>query len=148
MTQITLELWHAYQNSIFLLTQALSANTNFAIVTAANPLGVSHNVGQNRLFDRQMQHDIQQLQVPYRRIIGASPDGKHREPGWAVMQPLAEAIALAARWRQLAIYYVQSDRLGLVSCDARRPQVDLGLFSARATVVSELPRDLDDWFYL
>ncbi|QDF68164.1 DUF3293 domain-containing protein [Shewanella sp. SNU WT4] len=139
MTQITIELWRAYQSSVFLLTQALTPSIDFAIITAANPLGVPHLPGQNRLYDRQLQQDIDELRVPYRRILGASPDLSHVEASWAVILPLAEALDLGRRWQQLAIYYVSGNRLGLFSCSDANSRLDLGAFSERVTLVNELP---------
>ncbi|MEL4439818.1 DUF3293 domain-containing protein [Shewanella algae] len=132
-------LWQYYQSACFLLTQSFSSAVPFAIVTAHNPLGQKLTSCQNRLLDRQLQHDIDKLGIPYRAIIGAADDLSHMEKSWALFLDKAAAIELASKYRQNALYYVDSGLLTLVPCLKGEREVALGQFAARARLVSELP---------
>ncbi|GGP48828.1 DUF3293 domain-containing protein [Shewanella saliphila] len=133
-------LWHEYQSTHFLLTQRLSHDYPFAIVTAHNPSGLLLNPSQNRLLDRQLQSKIQQYKSPYRSLIGAAPDLSHMEKSWAVFIDKEQALELGREFNQHAIYYVNQGLLSLVACaDSAMPEVEMGIFNHRLRLVSELP---------
>ena len=137
-------LWHKYQGTQFLLTQRLSNDIPFAIVTAHNPLGNVLTPCQNRLLDRRLQRKIEQYNSPYRSLIGAAPDLSHMEKSWAVFIDKQLALELGREFKQHAIYYVNQGLLSLVACgDAPDSEVMIGDFIARTQVVNELP-DLHD----
>ncbi|MCF1428383.1 MAG: DUF3293 domain-containing protein [Shewanella sp.] len=139
MTQFTSSLWQYYQQSVFLLTQQLSPQSSFAIVTACNPMGSNLSACQNRLNDRKLQAEIDQLKVPYRLVIGGSPDLVHLERSWALLCDRDTGVALGHRFNQLGIYFVENNQLHLLPCHANLESVELGEFSARVRLVSELP---------
>ncbi|NKF49272.1 DUF3293 domain-containing protein [Shewanella sp. WXL01] len=133
-------LWQAYQSTHFLLTQRLSDQFSFAIITACNPFGNKLTSCQNRLLDRKLQRTIQQTKQPYRALYGASPDLSHREKSWAVFVDKPQALELGRQFNQLAIYYVDKGQLTLLACaDANLPEVCMGKFSSRQRLVNELP---------
>lgn len=132
-------LWQCYQSACFLLTQSFSSTIPFAIVTAHNPLGQKLTSSQNRLLDRQLQGDIDKLGIPYRAIIGAAEDLSHMEKSWALFLDKTEAIELALKYHQNALYYVNNGILTLVPCLRGEGEVELGLFKNRARLVNELP---------
>ncbi|MCE9791040.1 MULTISPECIES: DUF3293 domain-containing protein [Shewanella] len=132
-------LWQYYQSACFFLTQSFSSAVPFAIVTAHNPLGQKLTSCQNRLLDRQLQHDIDKLGIPYRAIIGAADDLSHMEKSWALFLDKAAAIELAFKYRQNALYYVDKGLLTLVPCHKGKHEIELGLFASRARLVNELP---------
>ncbi len=132
-------VWHCYQQTQFLLTQALSPTLSFAIVTAHNPRGKIMFAPQNRLLDRKLQQKIEKLRRPYRSLIGSSADLSHMEKSWAIPMEKLAAIELAKEFQQNAIYYIHQDQLQLVPCLLPYEEVCLGSFSDRVKLVSELP---------
>ncbi|MCE9679355.1 DUF3293 domain-containing protein [Shewanella sp. AS1] len=139
MCTVTDHLWHCYQQTQFLLTQTFSSSLSFAIITAHNPRGQSLTASQNRLLDKQLQQHIIRLQRPYRALIGSSVDRTYMEKSWAIPIDKASAIELARQFNQNAIYYIHKGELQLVPCLLPYGEVDLGDFSARVSIVSELP---------
>ncbi|QYJ85532.1 DUF3293 domain-containing protein [Shewanella mesophila] len=131
--------WHCYQQTQFLLTQTFSPLLSFAIITAHNPRGEILTPSQNRLLDRQLQRHIVKLQYPYRSVVGCSLDKQHMEKSWAIPMDKLDAVALARVFNQNAIYYVEEDLLQLVPCLINYSELSLGSFSARVSLVSELP---------
>jgi len=133
-------LWHKYQSTVFLLTQRLSHDFPFAIVTAHNPQGCQLSVSQNRLLDYQLQSKIQQYNRPYRGLIGAAADLSHMEKSWAVFVDKEQALELGREFNQHGIYYVNQGLLSLVACiDTLQPEVEMGVFNHRLRLVNELP---------
>ncbi|QUN05267.1 DUF3293 domain-containing protein [Shewanella yunxiaonensis] len=137
------QLWQHYLDCCFLLTQPLSSALPFAIITAHNPQGQELEPCQNRLLDRALQRDIEQLLVPYRVIIGTAPDHSHMEKSWVLFVSREQASELASKYQQNAYYYVQEDVLYLVSCRDSRQTETMGPFSQRVHIVSELPEFCD-----
>lgn len=133
------QLWHLYQSTEFLLTQQLSPFSQFAIITAHNPQGRILTACQNRLRDRALLRDIESLGVPYRAMIGASRDLSHMEKSWAVFLSREDSLALARRHQQNAIYYVAENQLELLPCLMQATPAQMGAFSERVRLVSELP---------
>jgi len=135
-------LWSLYQQTEFLLMQNISPAASFAIITAHNPRGKLLSRCQNRLRDRQLLADIEALGVPYRALVGASPDLSHKEKSWAVFMDASTIMTLAEKYQQNAIYYVEQDKLTLLPCLMPGPELLLGSFRSRAHLVSSLV-DLD-----
>ena len=132
-------LWHTYQQTEFLLTQTLSSQLSFAIITAHNPKGEILTPCQNGLLDRKLQREIHRLGLLYRAMIGTSQDRKHMEKSWAVATDKASAIKLGILFNQNAIYYVEADQLQLVPCLFFCQETQLGAFSPRVNWVMDLP---------
>ncbi|GIU21595.1 DUF3293 domain-containing protein [Shewanella schlegeliana] len=132
-------LWRYYKETEFLLTQSLSSQLSFAIITAHNPRGEVLTPCQNGLLDRQLQHEIYRLGLPYRAMIGSSQDRKHMEKSWVVATDKASAIELGRLFNQNAIYYVEADKLQLVPCLLAKEEAFLGAFSLRVNRVQEFP---------
>lgn len=60
-----------------------------------------------------------------------SPDLNHREPGWAIATAKSDVLALAKEFGQLAIFWVEGDRLFLVPCvDLSHHEEEIGTWSA------------------
>jgi hypothetical protein len=77
----------------------------FAVITAYNPAGKTADESANRRRTealRQRLSDRGGLIIPTQ---GVSPDGGHREPGFAVVLPREEAIAIATEFDQSAIFW-------------------------------------------
>ncbi|UJF21792.1 DUF3293 domain-containing protein [Shewanella sp. OMA3-2] len=133
-------VWQDYQKTHFLLTQSLSNDFSFAIITAYNPLGCLLTPSQNRLLDRELQLKILQYQSPYRSLMGIAPDFSHVEKSWAVFIDKNQAVELGREFKQHAIYYVNQGLLSLVACfDQHKDEIQLGAFNQRLCLVSDFP---------
>ena len=133
-------VWQDYQKTHFLLTQSLSHDFSFAIITAYNPLGCLLTPSQNRLLDRELQLKILQYQSPYRCLMGVAPDLSHVEKSWAIFIDKNQAIELGREFKQHAIYYVNQGLLSLVACfDQHKSEVQMGAFNQRLSLVSDFP---------
>ncbi|RYV00637.1 DUF3293 domain-containing protein [Shewanella sp. OPT22] len=133
------DLWHFYRTTHFLLTQKIANHLSFAIVTACNPNGKILSQSQNRLRDKALLRSIENLNCPYRAVVGAAKDMSHFEKSWAVFIEKNEAIQLGTQFVQNAIYYVNKGELTLVPVLMKANEECLGEFHHRANVVSEFP---------
>ena len=107
----------------------------FAILTAWATTGEHWPDERNRAADESLRQELVQRGLPHHRIVGASPDGQHAEPGWIVETELQEAVQLGQAYRQDALYWVEADALRVVSCrDGRMAAV--GAFSERVRVAA------------
>ncbi len=104
----------------------------FAIITAWHPMDRQLSNEENRREDEALRRNLELLELPYFRATGCSPDLSHREPGWAVEMPKADAIQLSRRFNQRAIWWVEGDELILVDCRDGE-QTPVGRFSLRIT---------------
>lgn len=97
----------------------------FAVVTACNPLGRLLGNASNQRLGTVLEAVVQERHPGARRAEGRSPDGSHREPGWALNTPLETARGLAARFFQNALFWFDGDRFHLVPVIAPGPQISL-----------------------
>lgn len=140
MDNTTQDLWQCYQTPLFLLTQALSCDFPFAVITAHNPASKRFSPSKNRLLDRQLLRDIESLSSPYRALVGAAPDLSYMEKSWAVFIDRTMALQLGKKFNQYAIYMVERGCVSLVPCTlAGYDEVCLGKFSDYVQLVYELP---------
>ncbi|ABM26304.1 conserved hypothetical protein [Shewanella sp. W3-18-1] len=140
MDNTTQDLWQCYQTPLFLLTQALSCDFPFAVITAHNPASKRFSPSKNRLLDRQLLLDIESLSSPYRALVGAAPDLSYMEKSWAVFIDRTMALQLGKKFNQYAIYMVEQGCVSLVPCTlAGYDEVCLGKFSDYVQLVYELP---------
>lgn len=90
--------------------------TAFGIFTAENPVGDNAedapSPGVERAKERAnerregtLERDLRERGVPYVRVDGVSPDGKYREHCVATLMAREEAVALARRSGQLALFW-------------------------------------------
>ena len=126
-------LWRAFEEVVFAgPAEALRewAEGSFYILTAHNPGGVVRDAAANLRADLLLQAALSGCER--RPAAGCSPDLAHREDGWAVRLPSrAQALELARRFGQLALYEVRRGGLVLVDAAGIRPDSRLGPFSAR-----------------
>lgn len=113
----------------------------FAIVTAYNPDGNSGARAENQRRDRALREILESRERSYSRVTGCSPDGSHREPGYAIQITLDAAIALGRELQQKAVFWISNDQLSVVSC-ATHNSIVLGSFGARLRDGSDIePRE-------
>ncbi len=97
----------------------------FAVVTPCNPRGRVVDPQEN---DRRVAAAAAVLAgrglstVP---VDGQSPDGSHREAGWAVSVARPEALALAREWEQEGLYWWDGARFWIVSVAGDWPDIAL-----------------------
>lgn len=102
----------------------------FAILSAYATTGEVWPEEKNRAADVRMERELRWRWPIVQRITGASPDGAHAEPSWAAEIPLAEALAIASRFEQDAIYYVRGDVLLVIAVNVGVAMV-VGSFRSR-----------------
>lgn len=107
------------------LLAAVGLDRPFAVMTAENPFGENdedaptdeEERARERRNDRALAALVAALaadHTPFVRIDGTAPDGSYRERCVAVPVPQAEAVALAARFRQLALFWYDGERFWLL----------------------------------
>ncbi|WKE64827.1 DUF3293 domain-containing protein [Gallaecimonas kandeliae] len=127
-----MELWDAYQNTVFLMQRPPSRRLSFAIVTAYNPRGKALCEAANHYRDQRLEAELKATGQHPQPLWGCSPDFQHREKSWALVMPKEQAVQLGWRLEQNAIYYVEHDVLYLVPCLMEdQEESRLGLFSER-----------------
>jgi hypothetical protein len=85
----------------------------FGVVTACNPLGHQLDEPANRRLTTLLGSRIAgygQIRLAH----GSSPDGSHREPGWAIAAPLDEVLRLASAFLQNAVFWYDGERFFIV----------------------------------
>ena len=115
MTSAPCENWALYRATVFRFSARIGW-TEFAIVTAANPLGKAAMREQNDAKDSRLQAELESRGIRPIRVYGCSPDLVHQEPSWAAPVSLEDAIALGAKFEQDAIFYVRYGEVFLESC--------------------------------
>lgn len=132
-----MSLWDSYKASIFLCHQALASDVDFAIISAQNPAGQIEHPQLNLRLDKELQAFLNIRRIPYRSVIGSSPDLSFQERSWIVLCDKALAIELARRFLQNAIYWVEQGQLFLVPVLMKKPEECLGSFQQRLVVLPD-----------
>lgn len=139
-TSATDALWSAYRNTVFCVSARLDLKRDFAIVTADNPGGVLRATSANRAAEAALRAELTARTSEAPRVVGCAPDFSFCENGFAAFLARDEALALAKRFDQRAIYLVANGDLHLLPCNPADPPAErLGLFAAR--VVRKLQDD-------
>ena len=108
----------------------------FAVLTAENPCG--DNV-EDAPTDRQaeareerndrrtgrLEQELTRRKTPFTLVDGVSPDGSYREHCLAVLLPEAEAVGLARRLEQLALFWFDGETFWLLPAEANQPPTRL-----------------------
>lgn len=103
----------------------LGPRPSFGIVTAANPAGAPVARESNaKRYDALRRH-LAEHALPHRSATGSSPDGAHRERGFAVWLERDDVVAIAKRFEQSAIFWFDGGAFWLVGAlvDARAQQL-------------------------
>jgi len=87
---------------------------SFAILTAYATTGETWTPEQNIEADRQLEAELKKGGHRIHRISGYSKDLDTHEEGWAVVMDLKPAWDLAVKYKQVALFYYQTDELLLV----------------------------------
>lgn len=103
---------------------AIGLGQPFAVITAYNPAGKTTDESANRRRTEGLRQRLSDRGGPIIPTQGVSPDGRHREPGFAVVLAREDAIAIAMEFDQSAIFWWDGSKFwihpALVS-DSPRP---------------------------
>lgn len=109
----------------------------FFVITAHNPDGQTVDEQTNSEANRKLSRAISDLGFPLVPVTGGSPDFSHVEPGFAVSCSREQALELARRFRQDAVFEIMNGRVHLVSALPNPgPDEDIGAWSELGEVVS------------
>jgi hypothetical protein len=104
----------------------------FAVLTAENPRGQNDQDAPTRALERAREaandrrlaglvDALADAHVPFVRVDGTAPDGSYRERCVAVALPRDEAVALARRYDQLALFWFDGDAFWLLPAETEQP---------------------------
>jgi hypothetical protein len=114
----------------------LGLDRPFAVLTAENPMGENDEdeptAAQRADADRQndsrraeLEAELRKAGVEFQPCDGVAADGDYREHGVAVVIPREQAVMLARRFGQLAIFWFDGRGFSLVGAVARNPSEKL-----------------------
>ena len=92
----------------------------FAIITACATTGETWTESETEAANAALRADLERSDHLLGSLTGYSPDTGHAEPGFAASLPFEEACELGLKFKQDAIYYVDSGILHVSYCDERR----------------------------
>jgi hypothetical protein len=92
----------------------LGPASSFGIVTAANPAGAPVAPTSNEARHDALRRHLVEHGYVHRATTGSSPDGKHRERGFAVWLERDDVVAIAKRFEQSAIFWFDGGAFWLV----------------------------------
>jgi hypothetical protein len=135
-------LWTAYANTILRIGSArqikidlrlplsdedrrvltdLLPHKTFAIVTPFNPGGKCTSSWRNRWRHFRMRARLASLDLPFAPADGESPDGHHRERGFAIAMGRGDAATLARSHGQLALYWFDGEAFWIDDVRTTKP---------------------------
>jgi len=103
----------------------LGPASSFGIVTAANPAGAPVAPTSNELRHDALRRHLAEHGYLHRAATGSSPDGKHREHGFAVWLERDDVVAIARRFEQSAIFWFDGGAFWLVGALVDAPAREL-----------------------
>ncbi|SRR6266496_4161082 len=104
--------------------------SRFAVVTACNPDGIRHSGEDNARFDAWLLVALEAEKIKHWRVTGTSADFQHSEPGYAIETNLENALNIANKFRQEAIFWIEHGHVSVISCTTRE-KVLLGAWPSR-----------------
>jgi hypothetical protein len=90
---------------------------DFGVVTAFNPGGRVQGAEDNRRANESLAHDLSSRGFALQVVEGMSPDGSHREPGYAVVSTEEGVVEIARRYRQVAVFWYDGRRFWIVGVE-------------------------------
>ncbi len=105
----------------------LGLATTFAVRTACNPRGRVVSASENDRRAAALYEWLNDRRIPFVRAAGLSPDGEHEEPGVAVSLPQGDAVRLAVRYEQSALYRFDGERFWIVGALVETTPIPLPL---------------------
>ncbi len=84
---------------------AMGLGGGFAVLTAHNPRGVGTGEDENLRMQQELEAELESAGASFVRVDACSPDKSHCECSVALLKPLEEALDVARRWEQVAIFW-------------------------------------------
>jgi hypothetical protein len=103
----------------------------FAIITACATTGETWTDSENEAANAALWAELDSMDRLLGSLTGYSPDTGHAEPGFAASLPFEAACDLGLKFKQDAIYYVDSGTLHVSYCDHRRRLEQVAAFLDR-----------------
>ena len=103
----------------------LGAVSQFAVVTASNPYGVNSTDEENLRRHSTLREELERAGIPNVLAAGASPDGVHREEGFAIWVSRDRARDIATRHEQSAFFWFDGSEFWIVPTAVDDPAVRL-----------------------
>jgi hypothetical protein len=115
---------------------SLGLDRPFAVLTAENPMGENtedeptpvqqaESDQRNDARRGELEAELRKSGIEYQPCDGVAADGEYREHGVAVVLPREQAVMLARRFGQLAIFWFDGRSFSLVGAVARNPSEKL-----------------------
>jgi hypothetical protein len=115
---------------------SLGLDRPFAVLTAENPMGENAEdkptaeqeaeTGRRNAARRaELESQLRKSGAAFQPCDGVAVDGSYREHGLAVVLPRDQAVMLARRFGQLAIFWFDGRGFSLIGALARKPAVKL-----------------------
>lgn len=125
-------LWQLYQQTWFKFTNSAVTFKIFAVITAFNPGSEICVAKSNDLAQQKLQRDIEALGLAFLPILAGNRDFSYVEPSFAVSCTMKQAMDLAFRYQQNALFWVQDDNVWLVPVTMRQHRATaIGAFRQR-----------------
>ncbi len=103
----------------------LGLGRTWGTVTAHNP-GRLVDPALNEKREKELTDSVTALGAPFVPADGVSPDGSHREPGFAIALEQKRAVALASAFGQSAIFWFDGERFWIVPALVGNAPIRLG----------------------
>jgi hypothetical protein len=101
MIDLRVDVTPALRNGL----KALGLEGGFAVLTAFNPRGVDSSDDENRERQSELEAELRSVGHEFVRLDACSPDKSHCECSVALQAELRDAIEVAKRWMQVAIFW-------------------------------------------
>ena len=108
-----------YFETLFLgLAKTNKLPSNFAILTAYNPMDQPLGEKQNKKRNLDMLQILCEMEKSFTTITGSSPDLAHQEPSFLVDCSRQEGLELGLTFEQRAFFWVNGDQLEIIECSS------------------------------
>ena len=105
--------------------RCLGGRGEFGIITAANPLGHQLSGAENDRRRLELEAALNASDSSFCPADGVSPDGRHRESGFAAWLDDDEVRAVAEQFEQTAFFYFDGAAFWLVTTNGTRDPIRL-----------------------
>ena len=113
-TALRVDLRAPVREEVRAALSALGLGRSFAVLTAYDPKGRDLDPGENRKRAERLETELGRRGVQYVRVDACSPDGEHCECSVAAAMPRPDAVALAAQYQQVAIFWFDGRQFWIV----------------------------------
>ncbi len=123
--QLCVNLVRPVGNDVKQRLRALGETQSFGVVTAANPDGRRTTDVENEARYARLRTQVAEEDYSSCDADGLSPDGSHRERGFAVWGTVEEVRALAEKYDQTAFFWFDGEAFWLVATGGKPEPVKL-----------------------